>query len=458
LLSISQFQKFAFINSFKKGLIAFNGLFLKQNSQLKKIKKITDLQFDDENINKGSEFGSSLLAKSLQEVGAGRSVLADKNGVLIAGNKTIEQASQLGMTKIKVVETKGDELVVVQRTDLDIKYKLGAKMKILDNTVSRHNYVEDADVALAVCEEFSIDGADLGLMPLDVQEAEEDGFVTTPPLKPITKSGDIYELNQHRFTCGDSCDRPTVEKTLAWCSPVLLITDPPYGVNYDPAWRQKMGISKSNRVGKVQNDDRCSWREAYSLFSGEVAYVWHASRNAKTVAEDLEVCGFKIVCQIIWNKQQIVLSRGDYHWKHEPCWYAVKKGSNHNWNGDRKQATVWDIQSILQSSKKVAEDAALVHGTQKPIECIARPIRNNTYERQSISDPFLGSGTTLIAGDILKRACYGLEIDPAYCDLIVARFIKFKRSQGGQDSSFEIKKNGKAIPGEEIEKFLHQIQ
>jgi DNA modification methylase len=424
---------------------------------MKKIKKITDLEFDVKNINKGSEFGSSLLAKSLQEVGAGRSVLADKNGVLIAGNKTVEQASQIGITKIKVVETEGDELVIVQRTDLDINSEQGAKMKIWDNTVSKHNYVEDAEVAEAICEEFTLDITEMGLTGVELVEAEDDGFDATPPLKAITKLGDIYELNQHRFMCGDSCDKKVVDKILNGSSPVLLITDPPYGVNYDPSWRQEMGVSKSARTGKVLNDDRCSWREAYALFSGEVAYVWHAGRNARTVAEDLEVCGFNIVCQIIWNKQQIVLSRGDYHWKHEPCWYAVRKGSNHNWNGDRKQATVWDIQSILQSSKKVAEDAALVHGTQKPVECMGRPIRNNTYERQSVYDPFLGSGTTLIAADILNRACYGLEIDPAYCDLIVARFIKLKMSRVGREANFEIKRNGKVISKKEIEEFLRQI-
>ncbi len=129
----------------------------------KKIRGLKDLSFDNKNINQGSEFGSALLTKSLTEVGAGRSVLADKNGVLIAGNKTVEAFGAVGNTKIRVVETTGDELVVVQRTDLDINSVEGAKMKVLDNTVSKHNYVEDAEVAQALCEEIDVSPAMLGL-------------------------------------------------------------------------------------------------------------------------------------------------------------------------------------------------------------------------------------------------------------------------------------------------------
>ena len=424
----------------------------------KKIKQLSDLKFDEKNINKGSEYGSSLLAKSLQEVGAGRSVLADKNGVLIAGNKTVEKFGEAGMTKIKVVETTGDELVVVQRTDLDINSPNGAKMKILDNTVSRHNYIEDAEVAEAVCEEFDLNPVELGLAEEQKCEAQDDGFDAVPPLTPITVLGDVYELNQHRFQCGDSTDADVVTKTLAGAKPILMVTDPPYGVKYDPTWRHAAGIINSSRQGKVKNDDKASWQEVYSIATTEVCYVWHGDRHAKTVAEDLENSGYDIVCQIVWNKQQLVMSRGDYHWKHEPCWYAVKKGSKHNWQGSRKESTVWDITSILQSSKKVKEDEALMHGTQKPIECMARPIRNNTYERESVYDPFLGSGTTLIAADQLNRACYGQEIDPAYCDIIVARFIKYKRSQSSAtEQAFTIKRNGKELTEKEIQQYLAQI-
>lgn len=126
-------------------------------STKKKIKLLSDLKFDNKNINKGTEYGNSLLLKSLQNVGAGRSVLADKNGVLIAGNKTIEAAAAIGMDKIRVVETNGDEIVVVQRMDIDINDKKGVEMKILDNTISKHNYLEDVEVADAICESLELD-------------------------------------------------------------------------------------------------------------------------------------------------------------------------------------------------------------------------------------------------------------------------------------------------------------
>jgi hypothetical protein len=161
----------------------------------KKIKKISDLVFDKKNINKGSEYGTYLLEKSLKELGAGRSVLADKNGVLIAGNKTVEKFHEIGMDKIKVVETDGNELVVVQRVDLDINSPEGAKMKILDNTVSKHNYIEDVEVAEVVCEEFEIEAVEFGLE----KQITDDGFGTEFSLK----DGDKEPFQQMTFTLAD---------------------------------------------------------------------------------------------------------------------------------------------------------------------------------------------------------------------------------------------------------------
>lgn len=139
-----------------------------------KERKLSDYKPDAQNINKGSEYGSNLLGKSLQEVGLGRSVLADKNGVLIAGNKTVEKAAELGFEEVLEVETDGKTLVVVKRTDLDINSEAGAKMKILDNTVSKHNYVEDAEVMEAVCEEYHLDAREYGLSPFEIKPGVEE--------------------------------------------------------------------------------------------------------------------------------------------------------------------------------------------------------------------------------------------------------------------------------------------
>ena len=201
-------------------------------------------------------------------------------------------------------------------------------------------------------------------------------------------------------------------------TPLLMVTDPPYGVEYDPSWRNQAGAAKTKRTGKVLNDDRADWREAWVLFPGDVAYVWHGALHAGEVAESLEAAGFNIRSQIIWAKERLVLSRGDYHWQHEPCAYAVKKTGKGHWAGDRKQTTLWQIPSKDQ-------DATTVHGTQKPVECMRRPIENNSSPGQAVYEPFMGSGTTLIAAEMSGRVCYGIELNPAYVDVAVQRWQNF---------------------------------
>jgi DNA modification methylase len=199
-------------------------------------------------------------------------------------------------------------------------------------------------------------------------------------------------------------------------NPQLMVTDPPYGVAYDPAWRHRAGVNRSSRIGKVQNDQRADWGAAWALFPGAIAYVWHGALHAPTVAESLTAQGFTIRAQIIWAKERLVIGRGDYHWQHEPCWYAVRtKG---NWTGDRKQTTLWTIPSGHQ-------DVETQHGTQKPVECMRRPITNNSSPGDAIYDPFLGSGTTLIAAQTTGRDCLGLEIDKTYVDVAVRRWQAF---------------------------------
>jgi DNA modification methylase len=198
-----------------------------------------------------------------------------------------------------------------------------------------------------------------------------------------------------------------------------MVTDPPYGVNYDPTWRHDRGITKPARVGKVKNDDRADWTPAWQLFKGAIAYVWHAGLQSGTVMESLQRAEFAIRAQIIWAKERLVLGRGDYQWQHEPCWYAVRKTGN--WVSDRKQTTLWSIPSRDQ-------DAKTIHGTQKPVECMRRPMLNHTMPGDTIYEPFLGSGTTLIAAESCGRVCCAIEIDPVYIDVAVKRWQSFAGS------------------------------
>jgi DNA modification methylase len=239
---------------------------------------------------------------------------------------------------------------------------------------------------------------------------EGEDEVPDLPVTPVSVPGELWRLGAHRLICGDS--------TAADVKPLLMVTDPPYGVAYDPSWRNQAGAARTKRTGKVLNDDRADWREAWALFPGDIAYVWHGALHAATVAESLMTAGFAIRSQITWAKDRLVLSRVDYHWQHEPCWYAVRAKGKGHWAGDRKQTTLWQIANRDQ-------DADTVHGTQKPVECMRRPMLNNSSPGQAVYQPFMGSGTTLIAAETTGRICYGVELNPAYVDVAIERWQAF---------------------------------
>jgi DNA modification methylase len=256
-----------------------------------------------------------------------------------------------------------------------------------------------------------------------------DDEVPDRPKRAVTKPGDVWVLGEHRLVCGDSRDAAVVELCLAGAKPRLMPTDPPYGVNFDPTWRrrvaQKTGICKPpKRTGKVQNDDNASWLAAWELSPAWVAYVWHGALQCDVVKRDLQQAGFEIRSQIIWAKPQINFTRATYHWQHEPCWYGVRKGKQAAWLSDRKQSTLWQIDSKHGVSNPDADDTE--HSTQKPVECMARPIRHHGGD---VYDPFVGSGTTLIAAEQLGRRCYGIDLDPLWIDVTVERW---QRLSGGR--------------------------
>ena len=261
----------------------------------------------------------------------------------------------------------------------------------------------------------------------------------TPPVTPVSRLGDVWLLGDHRLVCGDSTQPETVNRALAGSKPHLMVTDPPYGVEYDPAWRQKAGVgSKGAATGKVLNDHKADWREVWALFPGSVAYVWHGGLHAGTVEDSLVACGFKIRAQIVWVKSRPALSRGHYHWQHEPAlygvredakddhWrfvpehelvgYAVKDGQTADWHGGRKQSTVWFIEHVKSETG---------HGTQKPVEAMRRPIVNNSDRGDPVFEPFSGSGTTIIACEVTGRHCRAIELDPRYVDVDVKRWQDF---------------------------------
>ena len=253
----------------------------------------------------------------------------------------------------------------------------------------------------------------------------EDSMPETAPTR--AKLGDVFELGAHRLMCGSSVESADVKKLLAGAKPHLMVTDPPYGVEYDPKWREAVTkpIGPAS-LGEVKNDGRADWREAWRLFPGDVAYVWHASAFAPIVQASLEAEGFEHRAQIIWVKASIVFSRGHYHWQHEPCLYMVRSGGNGRWAGDRKQSTVWQINGLNPvGSDRRPEDKRTGHSTQKPVECMRRPMVNNSQPADMVYEPFAGSGSTLIAAEDTGRACFAMELHPPHVDLILARWEAF---------------------------------
>ncbi len=358
------------------------------------------------------------IAASIQEFGWTNPVLADGANGVLAGHGRLLAAAKLGMDEVPVIELAG--LTETQKRAYVIADNKTALNAGWDYNILKLELVELGEVFDLALTGFSGDevsgivGAAEGLT--DPDEVPE------PPAEPITQPGDLIELGEHRLMCGDATSADDVLLLLVDMAPHLMVTDPPYGVEYDADWRNKAlranGSTIGGRaVGPVQNDDKADWREAWALFPGDVAYVWHGHKGTATVQEGLEVSGFEMRGEVIWVKNTLVVGRGDYHWQHEAAWYAVRKGKTGHWNGDRKQSTVWQIDKPMKSETG--------HSTQKPVECMRRPIQNNSKPGDHVYDPFLGSGTTIIAAETTGRVCLGLEIDTLYCDIIVARWEAF---------------------------------
>jgi len=350
-------------------------------------------------------------------------VLVDESGNVLAGHGRILAARQLGYEDVPTMVADG-------WTEAQKKAYVIADNKLAENAGW------DTGMLSVELGELDTDGFDLSLIGFDEDAlagllADKTEGLTDPdevpeaPEEPATVLGDLWVLGNHRLLCGDSTSADDVEKVLNGVKPHLMVTDPPYGVDYSPEWRKALGQegilerrSQGGAVGKVMNDDRADWADAWSLFPGDVVYAWSAPGALQnTAAAALERSGFEIRTQIIWAKSSFVIGRGHYHYQHEPCWYAVKKGKKGYWNGDRTQSTVW---SINRPSKNETG-----HSTQKPVECMRRPIVNNSSVGQAVYEPFSGSGTTIIAAEMESRACYAIELNPAYVDVAIKRWQDF---------------------------------
>ncbi len=365
------------------------------------------------------------IAASIREFGFLNPIITDGKNGIVAGHGRALAAQKLGIKELPVIEAA--HLTEAQKR----AYIIADNRLALDAGWD----VEMLKVELG---DLQSEGFNLELTGFDLPEIasflDKTEGLTDPDETPqvqereISVLGDVWKLGRHRIICGSSTEADTVEKVLAGVKPHLMVTDPPYGVEYNPEWRGKAKRSDGKRMslgvhakGEVLNDDRADWSEAWALFPGDVAYVWHAGLFAGVVADSLTACGFNLRSQIIWAKSNFAIGRGDYHWHHEPCWYAVKEGAKGHYSGDRKQTTLWQIPKPAKSDTG--------HGTQKPVECMKRQIENNSSPGQAVYEPFSGSGTTIIAAEMTGRACYAIELNPAYVDVAVRRWQDFTGQQ-----------------------------
>lgn len=272
---------------------------------------------------------------------------------------------------------------------------------------------------------YDADDVDRLLSQLQGGNPEEDEVPPVPDDGDTwVKLGEIYQLGEHRLLCGDSTNAEVVAKLLDGAKPLLMVTDPPYGVEYDAACRERVLGPAGRSTGAVNNDARIDWSDAYRLFVGAVAYVWHADGFVKDIAISLEKEGFEIRTQIIWAKPNLTLSRGHYHWQHESCLYAVRKGRNANWHGDHKQTTLWQVNRVNGVEDQAGEDGASAHSTQKPVELYRRSYLNHSVRGDAVYEPFCGSGTAIAAAEVLGRRCFALEIEPKYVQQAIQRWEK----------------------------------
>ena len=366
--------------------------------------KVKDIKPYEKNAKKHDKTQIANVAESISRFGFAQPLVVDKDNVLIIGHCRLLAAKQLKLREVPVLRM--EEL-----TEEQVK-----QLRLLDNKLNESDW--DIELLQAEVGELDFDGFDLdwGFKELEDSSVVEDE-APEPDYKnpPISKQGDIWQLGNHRLMCGDSTS-DDVAKLMADQKADLLVTDPPYNVDYEGGTGMK-----------IQNDSMSdsSFRKfltdafenaVNSMKAGASFYIFHADSEGYNFRGACKDVGLQVRQCLIWLKNSIVMGRQDYQWKHEPCLYGWKDGAGHSWQADRKQST------ILEFDRPTKSD---LHPTMKPVNLIAYLIRNSSKQEDIILDLFGGSGSTLMACEQLNRTCYIMEFDPVYADVIVKRWENF---------------------------------
>lgn len=387
------------------------------------------------NARTHSEAQVAQIAASIREFGFLSPILVAEDNTILAGHGRLAAALKLGLKKVPCV--KENHLTETQKR----------AYIIADNKLSLN---AGWDSELLAVELSELEGADFNLDLLGFDEAElssifdadkdvsDDDFDVEKELEEpcFSKTGDMWTLGKHRVICGDATKLETFKTLLEDTKVNLVVTDPPYNVNYEGS------------AGKIKNDNMEDDKFYQFLFNSFVnmeqamaddasIYVFHADTEGLNFRKAFQDAGFYLSGCCIWKKPSLVLGRSPYQWQHEPCLYGWKKKGKHKWYAGRKETSVWEF----EKSKKNAD-----HPTMKPIALLAYPIKNSSMTNSLVLDPFAGSGSTLIACEQTGRICYAIELDEKYCDVIVKRYIE----QVGNDKSVKVLRGGKEYSFTEV--------
>ena len=356
----------------------------------------------EKNTRKHQKKDVENIARSIEKFGMNDPIGIWKDNIIVEGHGRLLACKQLGMTEVPCVRL--DHLTDEQRREYAIAHNATAELSewdldILPDELAELN-LSDFDF------DFGIDGKE------ENEIVEDEAPEVDEEKDPISKPGDIWLLGRHRLMCGDSTDKAAVEMLMDGKKANLVVTDPPYNVNYE------------GTAGKIKNDnmDNDSFYRflfdsftnmEYAMSDDASIYVFHSDTEGLNFRKAFADAGFYLSGCCIWKKPSLVLGRSPYQWQHEPCLFGWKKSGKHQWYAGRKETTIWEF----DKPKKNAD-----HPTMKPIALISYPIKNSSMSNCIVLDPFGGSGSTLIACEQLDRICYMMELDPKYCDVIIKRW------------------------------------
>lgn len=376
------------------------------------------------------------LRSSLREFGFINPVIIDRDFGVIAGHGRILAAKEEGITEVPCVFA--DHLTEAQKK----AYIIADNRMAMDAGWDEELLRVEIEALQAEAFDLSLTGFDekeLSDLFKDDADVQEDDFDVDAELEKPTfsKSGDVWTLGRHRLVCGDSTKAETFETLMQGRKANLVVTDPPYNVNYE------------GTAGKIKNDNLADEKfyqflfDAFSNIEKVMAddasiYVFHADTEGLNFRKAFSDAGFYLSGCCIWKKPSLVLGRSPYQWQHEPCLYGWKKSGKHQWYADRKQTTIWEFEKTKKNTD---------HPTMKPIPLLAYPIQNSSMSNTLILDPFGGSGSTLIACEQTDRSCYTIELDEKYCDVIVKRYIE----QAGSSDGVSVERDGRTYTFAELE-------